>query len=250
MELAGAGSVNPQSLVKMQATIEELSKILIFAALEPSELKQLQPHSRVENYQQGEIVMQEGDRLPAKLYSLLEGSIRVTKTAATGKETILRTLQAGEIFAAPALFGNGIAPATVTAESHVRVLTIERDALIEAIRQTPEIALRILSVFNQRLQRLHDTVHGLVSERAIVRLAEYIQYFASRYGTEATPTGQRLNVKLSYYQIARSIGITYEECVRLFKSIKPVVEYSRGGKITILDSEALKAIAAGSESTF
>ncbi len=229
----------------MHATLEELSKILVFEALEPLELEQLQPHSTVQNYQQGEIVMQEGDRLPKKLYTLLSGSLRITKTAATGKETILRTLLAGELFAAPALFGNGIAPATVTAESNSKILTVERDALLEAIRQTPEIALRILDVFNQRLQLLHDTVHGLVSERAIVRLAQFIEYFASRYGTEPTSAGKRLNIQLSYYQIARSIGITYEECVRLFKSIKSVVEYSRGGKITVIDEEALNAITNG-----
>lgn len=229
----------------MQATTEELSQILVFSALELPELERLQLHTTIKDYQQGEIVMQEGDRLPTKLYTLLSGSLRITKTAATGKETILRTLLAGEIFAAPALFGNGIAPATVTAESNSRILTLERDALLEAIRQTPEIALRMLDVFNQRLQLLHDTVHGLVSERAIVRLAQFIEYFASRYGTEPTPAGKRLKVQLSYYQIARSIGITYEECVRLFKSIKPVVEYSRGGKITVVDEEALNAIASG-----
>ncbi|HEY9709303.1 MAG TPA: cyclic nucleotide-binding domain-containing protein, partial [Oculatellaceae cyanobacterium] len=144
----------------MQATTEELSQILVFSALELPELERLQLHTTIKDYQQGEIVMQEGDRLPTKLYTLLSGSLRITKTAATGKETILRTLLAGEIFAAPALFGNGIAPATVTAESNSRILTVERDALLEAIRQTPEIALRMLDVFNQRLQLLHDTVHG------------------------------------------------------------------------------------------
>ena len=232
----------------MQATIEELSRILIFRDLQPSELERLQPYSEVQHYQPGETIVQEGDPLPEKLHSLLSGSLRVSKTASTGKETILRTLLAGEIFAAPAMFGNGIAPATVTAESPCQILTIKRDGLLEAIRQTPEIALRMLSVFNQRLQRLHDTVHGLVSERAIVRLAQFIEYFASQYGTESSAKGQRLNVKLSYYQIARSIGITYEECVRLFKSISSVVSYSRGGTITILDAEALDAISRGSDS--
>ena len=231
----------------MQATVEQLSKIRIFGDLEPSELEGLQPFSQVQHYQQGEILMQEGDRLPARLYSLLMGSLRVTKTAPTGKETILRTLLPGEIFAAPAIFGNGIAPATVTAERNCQILTVERDGLVDAIRQTPEIALRMLSVFNQRLQRLHNTVHGLVSERAIVRLAQFIQYFAAHYGTETTPEGQQLKVKLSYYQIARSIGITYEECVRLFKTIQSVVTYSRGGKITVLDSEALEAITTGND---
>jgi len=72
----------------------------------------------------------------------------VTKTALAGKETILRTLCQGDIFAAPALLGDAIAPATVTAESDVQVLTINREFLLAAIGQNPEIALQILTVFN------------------------------------------------------------------------------------------------------
>ncbi|MEG4808080.1 hypothetical protein QUA79_11305 [Microcoleus sp. F8-D1] len=77
------------------------------------------------------------------------------------------------------MLGNGIAPATVTAETDVEVLTTEREVLLAAIRENPEIALRILAVFNQRLQQLYETVHGLVSERAIVLLTRFIHYFAA-----------------------------------------------------------------------
>ncbi|MBR8832550.1 MAG: hypothetical protein DSM106950_00520 [Stigonema ocellatum SAG 48.90 = DSM 106950] len=49
--------------------------------------------------------------------------------------------------------------------------------------------------------------------------------------------------RLPYYQIARSIGITYEECVRLFNQIQTIVTYQRGGKILVLDRLTLDAIA-------
>ncbi|HAX79650.1 MAG TPA: cyclic nucleotide-binding protein [Cyanobacteria bacterium UBA11372] len=227
----------------MQATVEQLAQIQVFTQLQPSELQGLRAHSRVQEYKTGEMVMHQSDRIPAKLFALLDGVLRITKTASTGKETILRTLSPGEIFAAPALLGNGIAPATVTAERNCLVITVVKDALLKAIRNNPEIALRMLMVFNQRLQQLHDTVHGLVSERAIVCLARLIQYFAEQYGTEKTPDGICLKANLSYYKIARSIGITYEECVRLIKSMKSVLVYRRGGKIAILDAEALAALA-------
>jgi CRP-like cAMP-binding protein len=92
---------------------------------------------------------------------------------------------------------------------------------------------------------LHETVHGLVSERAIVRLARLIQYYAAESGIESSQNGEILKVKLPYYRIARSIGITYEECVRLVKSLKSVVAYSRGGKITIVDAKKLESVASG-----
>ena len=230
----------------MQATLEQLTAIAIFANLKSIELARLQPCTQVRHYQPGEIVMGEGDCLPAKLYALSEGVLQIAKTATTGKETILRTLSEGEFFAAPALLGNGIAPATVTAKSNCWVLTIERSTLLEAIQHNPEIVLQMMQVLNQRIQQLHETVHGLVSERAIVRLARFIQQSALQSGTISSASGQQLKAKLPYYQIARSIGITYEECVRLFKSIPAIVTYQRG-KLTILDEEALDAVASGIE---
>lgn len=232
----------------MLATVEHLVKIHIFAELKSEELELLIPHTQVRKYQREEIIFHEGDSLPAKLYAVICGQINLKKTAATGKETILRILYAGEIFGAQAFLGDGTAPATVVCEQECEIITIERTALLEAIRQTPEIALRIMAVFNQRLQLLHNTIHGLVSERAIVRLTRFIQCAILQYGTEKSKEGEYLKVNLSYYQISRSIGITYEECVRLIGSLKSVINYRRGGKITILDAEALDAIAEGEES--
>ncbi|AVH72869.1 Crp/Fnr family transcriptional regulator [Nostoc sp. 'Lobaria pulmonaria (5183) cyanobiont'] len=229
----------------MQASLEQLSQILVFAGLETAEKIGLQPDTQVQGYRKGEIILHEGDRLPAKLYAVVSGSIQVTKTATTGKETILRALAAGEIFAAPALLGNGISPATITAESDCEIITVKRDALLKAIGQNPEIALQMLMIFNSRIQQLHETVHGLVSERAIVRLARLIQYFAAESGTESSSQGECLKIKLSYYRMARSSGITYEECVRLIKSLKSVIAYRRGGTIIILDADKLDAIASG-----
>ncbi|MEM8832564.1 MAG: Crp/Fnr family transcriptional regulator, partial [Cyanobacteria bacterium P01_G01_bin.19] len=170
------------------------------------------------------------------------GKLEIKKTAENGKETIVRLIPAGEIFAAPAMFGNGIAPATVICQLPSQVLTIERDALLQAIAASPEISLKILEVFNQRLQQLHTTVHGLISERAIVRLVRLIQYYRDRDGTHPVAEGDCLNVKLPYYQIARSIGITYEECVRLFKKLKGIIIYKRGGTIIIIERSRLAVV--------
>lgn len=231
----------------MLATVEQLAHIFIFSELEAEQLEQLVPHTQVRHYLPEEIILHEGDELPAKLHALLCGTIQINKTAPTGKETILRILSGGEIFAAPALFGNGIAPATVVAIEKSQVLIVERQALLEAIGQNPELALRIISVLNQRLQLLHSTIHGLVSERAIVRLARLIQYTMLQYGTESVSNGQLIKMNLPYYQMSRSIGITYEECVRLIRGLKSVIRYKRGGKITIIDPKALNKIASGED---
>ncbi|NJM86105.1 MAG: Crp/Fnr family transcriptional regulator [Cyanobacteria bacterium CRU_2_1] len=229
----------------MVITPERLQTISIFSKLEPEQLAPLIPYASTKQYLQGEIIMHEGDRLPPRLFALLQGVIQIKKTASTGKETILRTLEAGEPFAAPSAFGDGISPATVVAQEDCVILMIERSALMDAIRQTPELAFQIMAVLTERMQHLHTVVHGLVSERAIVRLAQFIQAVATHQGTEMTEKGLFLRSRLPYYQIARSIGITYEECVRLFKQLKPIVCYRRGGKILLQDLEKLELIAQG-----
>ena len=222
-------------ILKGCSSLVQLQKISIFQDLAVAQLESLIPHSYIREYQTDEIVMQEGDRLPQQLHALISGKLEIKKTAENGKETIVRLIPPGELFAAPAIFGNGISPATVVCQLQSQVLTIERDALLQAIAASPEISLKILEVFNQRLQQLHTTVHGLISERAIVRLVRLIQYYSSLNGTHPVAEGDCLNVKLPYYQIARSIGITYEECVRLFKKLKRIIVYKRGGTIIVLD---------------
>lgn len=229
-------------LVRGCSSIEQIGRISIFIGLETAQLEFLLPYSCIQDYQQDEIIVHEGDRLLPKIHVLSTGILQIKKTAANGKETLVRLILPGEIFAAPAIFGDGISPATVIAQIDSQVLTVEREALLEVIRHTPEISLRILSVFNERLQQLHNTVHGLISERAIVRLVRLIQYYASRDGTHSVAQGDCLNVNLPYYQIARSIGITYEECVRLFKKINQAVTYRRGGKIIVKDWQQLQEI--------
>ena len=227
-------------IVKGCASLAQLKQISVFQDVPKIELESLVTRSYVREYQRGEIVIQEGDRISAQLHALIIGTLEIKKTADSGKETLVRLIPPGEIFAAPAIFGNGISPATVICQMDSQVLTIDRDALLQAISQSPEISLRILEVFNQRLQQLHNTVHGLISERAIVRLIRLIQYYRDRDGSYTVAEGDCLNIKLPYYQIARSIGITYEECVRMFKKLKGIAIYKRGGTIIIKNWKQLE----------
>ncbi|MFM7580817.1 MAG: Crp/Fnr family transcriptional regulator, partial [Microcystaceae cyanobacterium] len=100
----------------------------------------------------------------------------------------------GELFAASAIFGNGLAPATVMCLAPSQVLTIEREALLGVIAQVPEISLNILLVYNDRLQQLHNTVQGLITEKPLIRLTKLIQYYQSCYGIRSYSEENVLNI--------------------------------------------------------
>ncbi|WP_071516126.1 Crp/Fnr family transcriptional regulator [Geitlerinema sp. PCC 9228] len=233
----------------MNPSLEQLRRIRFFADLSPSDLQNLQSHTRLHTYQKGEIVMHEGDRLPPCLHILEQGQLHIKKISPKGKESWVRTISSGEIFAAPAVFGDRMAPATAIVAIKSQLLLIPKATLLATIRSQPDIAWQLLEEFNQRLQQLHNTVHGLISEPAIVRLARLLLCEACLYGTQTTQTGDQLQIQLSYYQMARRIGITYEECARLVKSISHIITYQRGGKIHIKDWQALQGLAEDENAT-
>ncbi|MEO1148987.1 MAG: Crp/Fnr family transcriptional regulator [Cyanobacteria bacterium J06638_22] len=226
------------------ANIAQLKELSLFASLDDSLLETFALHNQLTSYAQGDIVFHEGDLLPACLHVLVSGRLHIAKIAPSGKETILRILPPGELFAAPAIFGTGTAPATATAIEPATVLRVEQQVLLDGFSQTPALALHLLGVLNQRLQQLHNQVHGLVSERAVVRLVNYLEYLADSSGIEVVDGGEQVRSRANHYQIARSIGVTYEESVRLFKQLQAVVTYQRGGIITIRDRQKLRAISA------
>ncbi|WP_161634984.1 cyclic nucleotide-binding domain-containing protein [Leptolyngbya sp. Heron Island J] len=84
-------------------TVQQLAKIDVFSNLRPEVLTQLANAAKISFYKQGEILIHEGDRFTAKFHAVLEGKLLVQKIAVSGKETTLRQLSAGEMFAAPAL---------------------------------------------------------------------------------------------------------------------------------------------------
>ena len=227
----------------MKATASQLEQISLFQAISADWLDFLAPYTEICHYREAEIIVHEGEIFAPRLHVVFSGRVLVKKLSVSGKETVLRQLSSGEMFAAPALFGDQVSPATVLTLEPSAVLFVQKAALFEAIRATPRVALQILNCFSQRVQAMDKTIHGLVSECAIVRLIRLIQYMAEHRGVETTTSGVQLKTRLPYQQMARMVGISYEECIRLVnKEIKPAIDYARGGVITIRDTAMLNSI--------
>ncbi len=228
----------------MQATPEQIGRLTIFSDLEITSLLDLVSGSTWRSYAKGEVVMQEDQALSPHLHGLIAGTLLTSKFSSSGKETVFRMLLAGEMFASPVLFGNGLAPATVTAVEPAEVITIPREALLSSVREHPEVALRVFRHLTRRIQEMHQTIHGLISERALVRLCRLLQVTVSVSGVDATPGGDVIRTLMPYQRMAGMLGITYEECVRLMNGeLKGIIRYRRGGMITILDHGALASLA-------
>ncbi|MNK86805.1 Global nitrogen regulator [compost metagenome] len=220
-----------------------LHELDFFKGLAEQELHELEERSSCRSFAAGEVLFYEKQPLAAKLRFVCSGQLQIHKSAASGKETIVRLIRPGEVFAVAALFEQHLAPATVTATVETVVLEIPLEDFQTHLTRYPLMAIKLLAAFAQRLKDLQETLHTVASERARTRLAALILRTLDRGGGTPVNGGIRLSTRLPHAVMSRMIGITYEECVRLIRDWSHdsiVLTYQRGGIITIRDREALE----------
>lgn len=224
-------------------TPAELRQLDFFNSLSESELAALSGRARLIRLDAGQSLFLEGEPIEPALRFVYTGGIQIRKTAASGKETVLRLIRQGELFGVAALFDRKLAPGSAIASEPSQVLEIPMHDMIAHLSKTPEMALKLLVTFAQRLRDSQDTLHMVISGRAKTRLARLILSTIAQDGALEGPDGYRLKTKLPHATMSRMVGITYEECVRLIRdwSHDPeILRYERGGIITVRDRAALE----------
>lgn len=220
-----------------------IASIPFFAGLGEDQLRSLAAAGGIRTLDPGECVLREAEPVPPYFHALVAGTIQIVKSAHSGKETTIRLIRPGEIFAWSALLDGGMAPATARAMTRCRVMVIPHDAMMGLLAREPALAARLLATLCERLRDLHEQLHDVISERARTRLARLILRHQRRDGATPTP--------LPHQVLSRMAGIAYEESVRIIgewsHGPRPLLTYGRGGHITVLDPEALAAMAEGLE---
>lgn len=224
-------------------SVDVLASLPLFADLDETRLARIAAQSFATGVEPGECVIREAEPAPPYFHALLIGTVQVLKSAHSGKETTLRVIRPGEIFAWAALMDGGPSPATARAMTRGRVLRIPYAAMLELMADEPAFALRLLATLSERLRDVHEQLHAVVSERARTRLARLILRHIRRDGGAQTP--------LPHQVLSRMAGIAYEESVRIVgewsHGPRPLLTYGRGGRITVLEPDELAAIAEGLE---
>ncbi len=220
----------------------DLTKLDFFKGLSEAELRPLTENARFRSIHAAEVLFHEGAPLEPALRLLISGGLEIRKSAANGKETVVRLIRPGDVFGMAALFDRKVAPGTVVAGEKSEILEIRLEDIHAHMAENPGMALKLLITFSQRLRETQDALHAVVSERAKTRLACLIMRILDREGGIPTADGLTLKTKLPHGTLSRMVGITYEECVRLIREwchAPAMLRYERGGTITVVDRDAL-----------
>lgn len=202
----------------MTDKIEILKKLPIFSAMSENELVAAANAVTERNCRHGEILFMEGDA-GAAVHFVIEGKVKIYKTAEDGREHILDIAVQGDAFAEVVLFDDMPYPATAQALEDSRIALIRNSDLEKVLRQNPDIAVGMIRILNKRLMEAQSQIKSLALQDTRARTAEMLLRLASEQGRRVRD-GIELDLNISRQELAGMVGTTRETVTRMLAFFK------------------------------
>src|SRR3712207_2509949 len=139
-------------------------------------------------YAPGDAVYREGEYGDA-LYVLTSGVLKVFRPYSGSKEATLRLLRPWDIFGHLAFEGEARQRAYVEAVTECKVTKVPKVFIERAIRREPEVAFRLMTLFELRLVQYEELVRCLLPRETEVRLANLLPILAQKFGERGGGVG-------------------------------------------------------------
>lgn len=225
---------------------ETLKKVPLFAGLTDQQLGYLSDRAVAKQYAANEIVFSESEPC-AGLWIVGSGSIRIFKTAASGREQILGVEGPGSSVAELPVFDGGAYPASVSAVTDSVLVFVAKKDFHSLVLQHPEVALKVLKVVGGRLRRLVGIIEELSFTTVRHRLAAHLLRLANTEGKN-TPHGIEIPLPGNQQELASHIGTVRELVSRNISRLQAEgVIRSEGKQFFVTDLQGLERIVEKSE---
>jgi CRP/FNR family transcriptional regulator, cyclic AMP receptor protein len=144
-----------------------------------------------------------------KLYVILSGKIKLTRTAPDGRENLLSVHGPGEMFGELSMFDPSPRTASATAVTDVRLAALAHDDLRRWLTSRPDVSMHMLRALAQRLRRINDVKADLVFTDVPGRVAKALLDLAERFGVPQAE-GLQVNHDLTQEELAQLVGASRE----------------------------------------
>ncbi len=172
-----------------------------------------------------ELVFAPGDP-DGQLYFLLEGTVRLYKIYGEYKEATVALLKDGGVFGGLSLEEGSWQDVFAEAVTEARVAVVRKSVLSEVVKRRPELAVKLLYSFSERLRQSDDVIESLLDREVSARLATLLTNLGERFG-EADGPATVLNLRLTHQDLANMIFSTREAVSKVMS------EFQREGLIEV-----------------
>ncbi len=192
----------------MTSADDVLSRSPLFEALDEADASALRRMAATIELSRGDKLFREGDA-GDKLYVVLDGKIKLTRTAPDGRENLLSVHGPGEMFGELSLFDPRPRTSGASAVTDSRLAELGHDDLREWLTGRPQVSLHLLRALAQRLRRINDVKADLVFTDVPGRVAKALLDLSDRFGVPQE-RGVQVNHDLTQEELAQLVGASRE----------------------------------------
>jgi CRP-like cAMP-binding protein len=220
--------------VSIGATLLQSSSL--FGELDDEHLAGLADRLRSRHYARGQIIFAEGDP-GASLCIVANGKIDAVASSPDGREIVLNSFGAGEVFGELALLTGAPRSADAVAREPSHLFLLPRDDFLAFLEAHPRAAIRLLTIVSRKLQHTTQQVQAVSFLDVPARLARVLLELAEA----APPDDGTPSCHISQSQLAARIGATRESVNKWLAhfSDQGLIARERG-RVTILRQQALR----------
>jgi CRP/FNR family transcriptional regulator, dissimilatory nitrate respiration regulator len=166
----------------------------------------------------GETLFRIGDPVSG-IYEILKGRVQLTRVDATGREVVLYTAGAGDLFAEASLFAPKYHCDAVS-RTGATVRRFPKGKVLAALRGNPKAAEAFMALMAREIMRLRTRLE----ERSIRSAHDCVRHFlALNVGADGRTVALRGTVK----DLAAEIGLTHEALYRVLADLAAGAEIRR-----------------------
>lgn len=238
---------NPAVVKNRRATFgrDLLANHYLFRDLDGEMVDQVAKMAVTRRLGRDESLFMKGDEADG-LYGVIDGSVKISTSSASGKEMIISVMRPGDVFGEIALLDGQPRTADAGAIEPTELFLVRRADFLSFLRDQPALAIHLLELLCDRMRKTNEILEDNAFLDLPARLAKRVLGLA-RANAAGKPQGSPLTLNISQATLANLMGTTRESINKHLQVWRhdDWIALKRG-QIQILDPLALEELVESS----
>ena len=216
-----------------------LAALPLFAGVAPESRGALLAGASVRRSPRSSMLFLQGE--PAeRFYVVLDGWVKLFRTAPDGQETVIATITRGESFAEAASFAEGVFPVGAQVVEDARLLVVPALSFTAQLKRNPTLAVNMLAGMSRHLRGLVQEIEQRTVKSAAQRLGVFL--------LKRCPAGHEaavIDLPTDKVLVAARLGMRPETFSRALAKLREVGVSTRERRVAVSDVGVLHRYAEG-----
>jgi CRP/FNR family cyclic AMP-dependent transcriptional regulator len=215
----------------------------LFSALPAECVEQIARLAIRRSYPKGQLLFAQGDKGDA-FYGVVSGRVRISASAANGKQINLIDIGPSGTFGEIALIDGGPRTASAITATEVTLFVIQRSGFLSLLREEPELVMQLLQRMCERVRWTSELVEDISFLNLPAQIAKRVLLLASSHGKQCE---QGIELTLSQVDLAAFLGLSRQIVNQHLQEWRKQEWIDLGrGRILIRDMESLRGVSVRS----